>query len=391
MNTDTFHEQGEKPEVRFRLGHRPALDGLRGTFVLLVVAIYADIPFMQGAGLGVDLFFVLSGFLITCLLVQEWRQRGSISLKRFYARRALRLLPALYALLLVVGLITLTMMKGEAALANQRGVVLSFLYSSNWFTLLFSDWKVGLGLMGHSWSLAIEEQFYLVWPLILMGLLSLRMTGKQLAGCVGLLAVGAAGWRLWLVSSGGYDSRLFVSLDTRADELLVGCFLGAAAAMGLIGASVRTARVTRWVVVAGVGVLGYLVVEPDWYTSLFPFYGGFTLIAVCGGALILHLLVSPQGRMARLLAWRPLAQVGVVSYGVYLWHYPIFHLLPTGPAGWLDWPIQLVRLLVLVLFVAASYRYVEQPMLRIKERLSGQARAEQHGRVRAERAEAPSL
>ncbi|MEO8286913.1 MAG: acyltransferase [Chloroflexota bacterium] len=375
MNIHAMHEQGEKPLVGFRLGHRPSLDGLRGIFILLVVAIHAGVPFMPGAGLGVDLFFVLSGFLITCLLMQEWQQHSSISLKRFYIRRALRLLPALYVLLTLVGIIALVWMKGEAALATQRGVMLSFIYSSNWFTLLFSDYQIGLGLMGHSWSLAIEEQFYLVWPFVLIGLLSLRMSSRRLAGSVGLLMVSAVAWRLWLVISGGYDSRLFVSLDTRADQLLVGCFLGVLAAEGLVHPSIRGVRATRWLVVISAVVLTYLVADPAWYSSLFPFYGGFTLIALCAGALILHLIVSPQGRMSRLLAWQPLAQIGVVSYGIYLWHYPIFHLLPTGPAGWLDWPMQLVRLVMLALFVTASRRYVEKPMLRLKERLSSQTPA----------------
>src|SRR5438128_2606560 len=99
--------QDASSPIGFRLGHRPALDGLRGIFILLVLTVHGGVPFMQGAGLGVDGFFVLSGFLITCLLLQEWQQRGSISLRRFYIRRALRLLPALYALLVVVGLFTL--------------------------------------------------------------------------------------------------------------------------------------------------------------------------------------------------------------------------------------------------------------------------------------------
>jgi peptidoglycan/LPS O-acetylase OafA/YrhL len=131
--------------------------------VLLVLAVHNGVPFMQGAGIGVDGFFVLSGFLITCLLLQEWQEHGSISLRRFYIRRALRLLPALYALLAVLSLITLVVLDGEGAIATWRGIVLSFLYSTNLVSVFFNDYQIGVGLMSHSWSLALEEQFYIVW------------------------------------------------------------------------------------------------------------------------------------------------------------------------------------------------------------------------------------
>jgi peptidoglycan/LPS O-acetylase OafA/YrhL len=218
-------EDSQAEGTTFHLGHRPELDGLRAIFILLVLCVHSGIPFMQGAGLGVDGFFVLSGFLITCLLLQEWQQRGSISLKRFYIRRALRLLPALFVMLAFVSLITVISLKGEGALATWRGVILSFLYVSNWVSVLFPDYSIGVGLMSHSWSLALEEQFYLIWPLLLIGLLTLPITRKYLAIGVAVLALLAPILRIWIVSDFTY-AKFYLGMNTRADALLAGCLLG---------------------------------------------------------------------------------------------------------------------------------------------------------------------
>jgi peptidoglycan/LPS O-acetylase OafA/YrhL len=360
----------------FRLGHRPALDGLRAIFILLVLTGHAGVPFMQGAALGVDGFFVLSGFLITCLLLQEWQQHGSISLKRFYTRRALRLLPALYVVLAVVSLITIFSLKGEGAVATGRGVLLSFFYSTNFVTAIYPDYDIGLGLMSHSWSLAVEEQFYLVWPILLIGLLSLRITGKKLAICTGLLILASPLWRFLLLSGGYSLANFYVGMNTRADALLTGCTLGVLASMGLVLPSERAARVTRWLLPLASIILAYLIVDPGWLRSLSGYYAVFPLVGLCAAVPILHLVVSPSGRLAQLLSWKPLVTLGVVSYGVYLWHNPVFLLFSTGSAGWLNIPMQLVRLVITAVVVFLSYRYIEKPMLRLKERFSGRPRIE---------------
>lgn len=358
------------PMNAFRLGHRPALDGLRAIFVVLVLAVHSGIPFMQGAGLGVDCFFVLSGFLITSLLLQEWNARGSISLKRFYIRRALRLLPALYAMLALAGLITVVSLKGEGAIATERGIMLSAVYASNWVVVLFPDFSIGLGLMSHSWSLAVEEQFYLVWPFVLLGLLFLRLKGRPLVISIAFLAILSAVWRFWLLENGTFTARLDFGSDTRADGLLIGCALGAVAAGGMLVPSERVAGVTRWLALLGAGVLTFLVIDSSVSQSLLLYYGLYTLIALCVVAILGHLLVSPQGRIARLLSWKPLVQLGTVSYGIYLWHNPVFHLISTGSVGWLNWPVQLIRLVITAVLVTISYRYLEKPALRLKERFS---------------------
>jgi peptidoglycan/LPS O-acetylase OafA/YrhL len=178
-------------------------------------------------------------------------------------------------------------------------------------------------------------------------------------------------WRILLLS-GDHSAELFnVGMNTRADALLMGCMLGALAVGGFVSPSVKVARVTRWLTVVGMAVLGFLVVDDFWLHDLLSYYGIFTVIGLCAGTFILHLLVSPQGRIAQMLSWKPLVQLGVVSYGVYLWHNPVFHLLKPGPAGWLDLPVQAARLLVMVALVILCYKYVEQPMLRLKEWFAG--------------------
>ncbi|MEO5951915.1 MAG: acyltransferase, partial [Chloroflexia bacterium] len=249
MNANDVAIEQKAEKAEFRLGYRPALDGLRGVFILFVLTVHGGVPFMQGAALGVDGFFALSGFLITTLLLQEWRQNGSISLKRFYIRRALRLWPALFVMLGVFGLLTLLAIRGEGATATWRGILLSSLYSSNLDTVIFKDYTIGLGLMSHTWSLALEEQFYLLWPIVLMGLLALRLRGKWLAVSIGALVFTAPLWRFLLLSGGRSTELFYVGMNTRADALLVGCTLGALAVGGFVMPSVKAARVTRWLTV----------------------------------------------------------------------------------------------------------------------------------------------
>jgi peptidoglycan/LPS O-acetylase OafA/YrhL len=330
---------------------------------------------MQGASVGVDGFFVLSGFLITCLLLQEWQQRGAISLKRFYVRRALRLLPALYVMLALLCIIALVSLKGVGAIATWRGIVLSFMYSTNLVSLFFNDYYIGVGLMSHGWSLALEEQFYFVWPVLLIGLLSLRLTTKQLVACIGVLIAAAPLWRFWILSNGHAP---ILALYTRADVLLAGCALGVLTARGVLVPSRSAARFTRFLVLAGIALLVYQTSDPTWPSNISAEYRLIlfqTLLALGPAALILHLVVSPQGRLARLLSWKPLVQVGIVSYGIYLWHNPVFFLVSPGSAGWLDLPVQIARLAITAVFVTLSYRYIERPALRIKERFSTASRS----------------
>src|SRR5205823_6453336 len=210
--------------MHFRLGYRPYLDGLRGIFVLLVLMLHADVPFTRGGYIGVDGFFVLSGFLITALLVQEWGRTEKIDLIAFYRRRILRLFPALLALLIACALFTLFYTTGAAAEDNWRGILSALVYVGNWTRIGYlGNWHHGLGMLDHTWSLAVEEQFYLTWPLLLAFMLSRRFAVRRIFAIAVSLLFASALLKVVLMYSEGPITRIGIGTDTRADALLAGC------------------------------------------------------------------------------------------------------------------------------------------------------------------------
>ena len=263
------------------MGYRPALDGLRGVAVLLVIASHAGLPGFGFAGqVGVTMFFVLSGFLITALLLEEHEREGRISLPAFYWRRALRLLPALIIVIVCVGIVS----------RDWAAPLWTMSYVGNWARVVGAD----LGPLNHTWSLAIEEQFYILWPVALIALQP---------GVRTLLV--AAGLSAFLRIAIGDEARVFLGTDTRADALLIGCAL----------AMSPWRRVQGW---TAVGAMGGLVV-----LGLIPSYTWLTLAAPLTAVLILYGLHG-----SRLLSLRPLRWTGRVSYGLYLWHFPLLLVLP---------------------------------------------------------------
>jgi len=182
----------------FRLGYRPALDGIRGAAVLAVMLFHFGAPFDQGGFLGVDAFFVLSGFLITALLIEEWSRTGGIAFRRFYTRRALRLLPALFAMLLLVTVVVALIAPRDVQEATWRGTVVTLLYAANWQKVFSSQ---SVGLLGHTWSLSIEEQFYVLWPPLLLLLLRHRLSLHWLTLVAAVLAVASASTRALMMMS----------------------------------------------------------------------------------------------------------------------------------------------------------------------------------------------
>ncbi len=351
----------------FHLGYRPWLDGLRGLAILAVLAFHLGL--LPGGFLGVDLFFVLSGFLITSLLVEEWERRGSISLKRFYLRRALRLLPALFAVLLAC-FVGIAIFQPSQLRAYCREMLVTVCYVANWPTLH----QVPQPRLGHTWSLSLEEQFYLVWPLLLYGLLRLGWRRSRIIGlvCAGIVAAAAfrAGWFGWHRASPDRASlvaRLYMGLDSRADALLTGCLVALLAAWNLLPRRNRVLAATGW---AAALVLGHMA----WKSGLDHvqfYYGYFLLVAFMAALILVCLLQGPVPLVTRVLEFGPLVAVGRISYGVYLVHIPIIAWLfgdEVGRGYWLR-----TVLAVLLIFVAAllSYYGVERPFLRLKDRLSG--------------------
>jgi peptidoglycan/LPS O-acetylase OafA/YrhL len=346
----------------------PALDGVRALAVALVIGYHLGVPGSSGGLLGVGVFFTLSGFLITGILLSTWHHTGRIGLGRFYLQRARRLLPAVAVVLVVVLLSTLLVDRaGVGAVGTQ--VLAAALYVSNWQTIAAGDSYfqrfAGPGPLDHLWSLAVEEQFYLVWPVLLLALVMLpRVSLRVVAWVTGVLAAVSFGW-LWLAASPGFDNtRAYEGTDTRAGGLLVG------AVVAIVmwqptgpprweGLSPR--RLDRWAVI-GLVVLAGLVAFTDEY-SMFLYHGGLLLLSLAT-ATVLAVVAQPESRVGRVLGWRPFTWVGERSYGIYLWHLPVIVFTPTAVLA--DRPLLRGAVLVGVTvgLAALSWALVEDPIRR---------------------------
>jgi peptidoglycan/LPS O-acetylase OafA/YrhL len=366
--------EAEPARSRRRLGQVPALDGLRGIAVLLVVLSHTRLlvlaaptglgfvdDFFRGGFLGVDVFFVLSGFLITALLLREQADRGHVRIGSFYTGRALRLLPALFVLLAAHVI--------YAALANPFpfehelvSVRAGIFYYYNW-QVVWDLFKTVPDL-GHLWSLAIEEQFYLLWPAVLILFLGIRRKTSWVVVALVAAIVAIAVHRALMWERGASWIFIFVRTDTRADSLLVGVLLA--------WLWVRRRTPTKGLVAAAwvaSGVL-FLCVEFSRFDAGFVYLGGFTIVALAVGVVILATLESSWPG-TRLLSIPPLRAVGRVSYGLYLWHLPVFYAVDHYGS---HWPA-IVRVIVgygaSAAFTTLSWFVVETPALRLKRRLSG--------------------
>lgn len=335
-----------------RLGHPKVLDGVRGIAVVLVVLFHTKV--LHGNGfIGVDVFFVLSGFLITTLLCEEHARTGRIDLRGFYARRARRLLPALG--LLVVGAIiasTVTSDLGGHLPVPVMGLV-ALGFVANWVTVITGQGT--LGALSPTWSLAEEEQFYLLWPALLALLLRLRPTRVVaiLAGAIVALVV-IADQMTRLVP---HWSLFFNPVD-RAAELLLGALVSIAWRHRLMR---HVAVITRhW-------LFGWLVVAAGawtvWQTVLFQ-VPTYRLAALLGALLLIHTLDRPGALLGRLLSIPPLRHVGRISYGLYLYHLPITWTLRDELPGAAFWLRAVLSIGLAYLLAVLSYRFVESRVLR---------------------------
>jgi peptidoglycan/LPS O-acetylase OafA/YrhL len=343
-----------------RPAYVPSLDGVRGVAVLLVIVYHCWTPALPGGLVGVDLFFVLSGFLITTLLLRERAETGRVWLPGFYARRALRLLPALAVVLLVCTLYARLNPGWRDAAPTLQGVRGTLTYTSNW---MFAS-QVRLGMLTHSWSLSVEEQFYVVWPLVLIGLIAWGRERAALLAClVGAGAVVAE--RSLMVLHGVPWQRMYGGFDTRADALLIGCALALAAELGLLRRVPKL--LMSAVALAGAICIGWMAARLDGPGALAPWR--YLLVAVCAAGVVAALAVRPSRGPHRLLELWPLVATGRVSYGLYLWHVPI---LAVVGRTWteLTRPAALLITLTLSLAVAAlSDRLIERPCNALRGRL----------------------
>jgi peptidoglycan/LPS O-acetylase OafA/YrhL len=362
----------------------PALDGLRGVAVLGVLLFHAGLPLFSGGFLGVSTFFTLSGFLITSLLLRDHDQDGRLHLQRFWLRRARRLMPA--SLLALTGIaVYAAVAVSPDRLTNLRGDLLAALLNvANWHFLLsgqtYGDLAAGPSLTQHFWSLSIEEQFYLVFPLI--ALLALRYGGRRLfVWVLGVLAVLSVASSALLAGApavaeaggtGGPGAGYYAT-NSRAVELLLGALL----ALWLTGPGrVRRGRHQRpaaprdvrgWSIA---GSLALLLLIAAWalvgLTDPWLLRGGLAVHAALVVVVLTAIMREAEGGgpLSRLLASPPLRRLGQVSYGVYLFHWPLFLALDEGRTGLSGWRLFLLRVVATLLVAVASYTLVEQPIRR---------------------------
>jgi peptidoglycan/LPS O-acetylase OafA/YrhL/CubicO group peptidase (beta-lactamase class C family) len=329
-----------------------------------VLLYHAELNF-YGGYLGVESFFVLSGFLITSLLVGEWQKNGRINVRQFWMRRARRLLPALF--LLLAGTLAITALLLPETLADlTRETAAAVVYVTNWFLIItqqsYFDAVDRPPLLQHLWSLAIEEQFYVVWPFLFA--LGMRFLKKRGFLVLILLAAVASFVRMLTLYDPGVDpSQVYYGTDTRATALLVG------AALALVWSPTHATPASRRraIVLDTLGLLGLVglivayVVLHDQLPLLYR--GGFVFVSLIT-ALVITATTHPSTRMiTKLLEWSPLRWIGLRSYGIYLWHWPVFMLTRPNIDVPIDgWLLQVVRFGLAFALAALSYTFVETPI-----------------------------
>ncbi len=364
-----------KPAKGPHLTYRPGLDGLRALAVIGVFLYHAwphsdGGPWVPGGFLGVDLFFVLSGYLITSILLIEWEHHRRINLLRFWRRRARRLFPAV--IVVVLAALLLSAIFARDHLAQTRSDTFSSLfYFNNWHQIVANgSYFVRTGspsLLKHFWSLAVEEQFYIVWPLLLVpGLIFLGRRWLPVAVGVG---IAASAIEMWVLYNGpdSDPSRVYYGTDTRAFLLLMGIEL--ALLWPYIERIRRSLPLLELLGIAALGMTIWLFATIQDYDPVV--YQGGDLAASFCFAVLIAAVAHPRTLIGKAFGVAPLRWVGERSYGMYLWHWPIIVLTP--PSGW--WTgakIILVQALLTVAAAALSYRFVEQPIRtgRLQKRLA---------------------
>jgi peptidoglycan/LPS O-acetylase OafA/YrhL len=367
MSTAT--EESAAPVARApRLGYIPALDGLRAVAVIAVLLYHADVPWWKGGFLGVDVFFVISGYLITCLLLADYVNHGRIGLGRFWYRRARRLFPALFVMLAVVSVYAALFLPD--VLAQLRGEVAAALfYVENWF-LVFRDLSYFQAagrppLLQHVWSLAVEEQFYLLWPLILFAALKV-WGGQRKRILLGVLAGVVVSTVLMAVLYRPFHdpSRVYYGTDTRVAALLLGAALAFVwAPWRLRGKTGHNAGVVLDVA-AGISALVLLwMFHTVSYLDRGLYRGGF-LVAAIVSAILIAATVHPKAKVsAAVLGLAVFRWIGVRAYGIYLWHWPIFMVTrPHSDVDLTGLPLLVLRLALTFGIAALSYHYLEEPI-----------------------------
>ncbi|HET7901860.1 MAG TPA: acyltransferase family protein [Candidatus Nanopelagicales bacterium] len=352
--------------------HMPGLDGVRAVAVTAVLVFHANPDWLPGGFLGVDVFFTLSGFLITSLLLAELDRTGAVRFGRFYLRRARRLLPALVLVLIATALLAITVAQ-DAAQRVREDVIASSVYVTNWWYVAHgTDYFEATGrppLLQHLWSLSVEEQFYLIWPLLMYGLWRIgKVRGVRYGAALG--AIVSTALMTWLAVRDGMPdvsstARVYFGTDTHAMTLLVGAVLATLWRPQQFGERLtgRGRRAMTAVGTASILALGAIF----WFVgsdTAALYRGGFLVVGLVSAGVIAASAVTGTA-FATVLGHQPLRWLGERSYGIYLWHWPIFMVLRPGIDLDADgWPVQVARFALTFAAAELSYRFVEMPIRR---------------------------
>jgi len=343
----------------------PALDGLRAVAMVAIMAYHGGVPWARGAFLSVDAFFVLSGFLITSLLLQEWSVSGTVSLQRFWAGRARRLLPGLFVLLGGMALYAVTLAPPDTRAGLRLDGLATLLYVGNWHQILagqsyFARQALPSPLQ-HTWTLAIEEQFYALWPLAVVAAARLRRPLRGVLMVAGSGALASALAMAVLYRPGTDPSRVYYGTDTHAQSLLVGAVLAVVLAMARPVVTARLRRVlgaSSWVALAGLA-WAWTHVTSQWAPL---FRGGYLLVDALTAVALAGMVLLPGSVPARALSLRPVRYLGRISYGTYLWYWPVFLVLDHARTGLVGVPLLVLRMACTEVVAVLSYHLVELPV-----------------------------
>ena len=354
------------------MGYLPGLDGLRAIAIIGVLLYHSGVDWVPGGFLGVDVFFVLSGFLITSLILEEYDRSGRVDFRRFYIRRARRLLPAVFVMLIAVGIAVLLFYR-DALSAFREDALATLVYLNNWWYIVVDQsYFESMGrppLLKHLWSLSVEEQFYLIWPAV--ALVLVRRGGRPLVRRVAIVvAIASTAWMAYLAIRGGYPidadpSRAYFGTDSHIMGLLIGAALATIWRPGRLSSTIpRSAQV----LVTGIGVAmiatiaGFYLFVGEFTPWLYR--GGFLALAVFTAVLIAA-ATHPASPLGAILGVGVLRYLGRRSYGIYLWHWPIFMVTRPGiDVPWSEPVAFVVRIAVTLVIAEISYRLVEMPIRR---------------------------
>ena len=353
----------------------PSIDSLRALAVLAVIIYHVDVNYLPGGFLGVDLFFVLSGYLISSLIIKEFRKTGTVNLYNFYIRRARRLLPAVY-FMITVGLVVMVLFNEVLLRKSHLDAIFGYIYSSNWWYIFHKlDYFDSFGAQSpfkHLWSLAIEEQFYMIFPLLFL-LINRKKKSKDgtyklnknfLYVVLGLILVSLIAHILLFDINN--ISRIYFGTDTRAFSLLIGVVGAILYPMEKLHAKVTPQQNIMYSVVSLVSIATLITVMI--YTSEYNtwlYRGGFLLVAILG--LIVIISSGKQHTlMSRLLSFKPVVFIGKISYSLYLWHFPVLVLTtPVSEIGNPNIIFVILRVILTFALATASYVFVETPIRKL--------------------------